>query len=268
VAVAEQFLIRYDPSNTNIYKPQRLTTDDKFTISFIPCVSHCDITRESGNLSILSNPSPRSVNHARLKLSRLGRQAQPTGELLRVATADRAHVLNSIWSQKLRVPLPLTLLINTPSLRNLLTPSRRFATILRVMAEVLTILGVAAAVAQLIHYMCFLVLHTLALSHKLRQALDRIQSWNDELSFMLSILDKICADPRESQTAIVRLAQPCRSELDAIRLLLPPFQFRPSPQKISRRGAALFLLRREDEIKARWASFQRKSAIMVLGSLM
>jgi hypothetical protein len=135
------------------------------------------------------------------------------------------------------------------------------------MAEIGTILGVAAAATQLLHYTYLLISGTSALSHQLRHAPDRIRSWNEKPTSMLSLLDDIYIGCRECHSAIIRLAQQFRSELVAIRSLLRLLRLRSSARKTSKREAAIFVLRRKGEIEARLASLEHTFNIMALSLL-
>jgi ribosomal 50S subunit-associated protein YjgA (DUF615 family) len=136
------------------------------------------------------------------------------------------------------------------------------------MAEILALLGGGAAATQLIHYSCLLVSSTSALSHRIRHASDRIQSWNNQSSSMLSVLEELREGNINLGTTTSRMAQQCRGDLIMVRSLLRPFRFRSRARRPSRRQEIFFVLRNEVEVERRLASSRQTFNTMALSSLM
>tara|TARA_R110002003_G_scaffold171_15_gene14012 strand:+ start:4176 stop:4613 length:438 start_codon:yes stop_codon:yes gene_type:complete len=132
------------------------------------------------------------------------------------------------------------------------------------MAEVLAILGGGAAATQLLHYGLALLSTTSALSRQIRHAPDRIQSWIDQSSTMLSMLRNLCRTISELDSVTTALVQQCNNDIAAVRLLLRPYRSRIQARRFSTAQQILFVLRREDEVERLMESFRRTFSTMTL----
>jgi hypothetical protein len=130
------------------------------------------------------------------------------------------------------------------------------------------IVAIVAAATQLTHHGTAIFSTISALSHAIRHAPNQIQTWLDQSSTTLSILDDICAGINHSEQNIRYLIEQCRDDILAVRSLLQPVSVRGAVRRRSFRfQEAVFVVRRESQIERRMESFRRSFNIMTLSLL-
>ncbi|KAF2818651.1 hypothetical protein CC86DRAFT_155066 [Ophiobolus disseminans] len=132
------------------------------------------------------------------------------------------------------------------------------------MAEAFAILGGSAAVTQLVHYGFVLLSTTSALSRQIRHAPDRIQSWIDQCSTLLHMLDNIRNNITRYNLSTSHFVEQCRGDVVSIRALLRPFRNRLTSRRPSRVQEVLFVVRRETEVESRLESFRQAFNMLAL----
>jgi hypothetical protein len=107
-----------------------------------------------------------------------------------------------------------------------------------------------------------------ALSRSIRHAPDQIQTWLDQSSTTLSILDDVRAGIVHSEQSILYLIDQCRNDILAVRSLLQPVSAQGAVRRRSFRfQEAVFVVRWESQIERRMESFRRTFNTMALSLL-
>ena len=131
------------------------------------------------------------------------------------------------------------------------------------MAEVLAVLGGAAAVAQLLHYTVILSTTASALSHSIRHASEKVQTWLRQSKVMVSIIDGIGPSVVNLDPVIIELLRQCREDTTRLQLLLSPFHTNGSSRERSSTRQRVFVAGHEAEIEKIVASFRSTFNTMV-----
>jgi hypothetical protein len=130
------------------------------------------------------------------------------------------------------------------------------------------IVAIGAAATQLVHYSVVLISSISALSRSIRHAPDQIQTWLDQSSTTLSILDDVRAGIVHSEQSILYLIDQCRNDILAVRSLLQPVSAQGAVRRRSFQfQEAVFVVRWESQIERRMESFRRTFNTMALSLL-
>jgi hypothetical protein len=117
------------------------------------------------------------------------------------------------------------------------------------MAEVLAVMGGAAALTQLLHYGLGSFGAASALSHDLRHSSDKIEAWTDQSALMISLLDNIEHSRHNYDQSTHQLLGRCRKDADRLHSLLCPVQVSTPQLKQSKTTERIFVMRKGEEVE-------------------
>jgi len=132
------------------------------------------------------------------------------------------------------------------------------------MAEVLAVVGGAAAGSQLLNYGFQALKATSALPRYIRHSPDMVQAWIDQASAMLQYLDDIQHRRGTLDISTSRLLELCRRDAITLQAMLVPFQNAPQVRERSRLRELWFVLRRDHQVERIIGEFIRKYSMMAL----
>jgi disulfide bond formation protein DsbB len=124
------------------------------------------------------------------------------------------------------------------------------------MAEVLAVLGGAAALTQLIHYGIASVSAASALSHSIRHTEDTIDSWVNQSLIMSKLPDDIQKLVSSFTPEIVQILNECRKDATRLRLLLETCRRNTPTEKRSRISQSFFIMKNEKEVERIMSSYR------------
>jgi hypothetical protein len=132
------------------------------------------------------------------------------------------------------------------------------------MAEVLAVVGGAAAGSQLLHYGFQALKAASALPRYLRHSPEMVQAWIYQASAMLQYLDDIQHRRGTLNISTSRLLELCRKDAVALQTMLVPFQSAPQVRERSRLRELWFVLRKDHEVERIIGEFIRKYSMATL----
>jgi hypothetical protein len=124
------------------------------------------------------------------------------------------------------------------------------------MAEVLVVLGGAAAATQLLHYGSDLLIAASALSHNIRHAPEKIEGWTSHSAVMVALLDDIQRIVNSLDPGISGLLEQCRKDTVKLQSLLHPFRANSPQRTPSKMSQRTFVMRKQAEIEQLVDSFR------------
>jgi hypothetical protein len=130
------------------------------------------------------------------------------------------------------------------------------------MAEVLAILGGAAAFTQLLHYGFASVATTSALLYSIRHAAEKIDIWTNHSSLMIRILDDIESALASHGSNAIQMLRRCRKDAAKLQSLLQQSRLSEPSKRRSRVTESLFVVLRKEEIEHAMSSFQNNFGIL------
>lgn len=130
------------------------------------------------------------------------------------------------------------------------------------MAEVLAVLGGAAALTQLIHYGFVSVSTVSALSHNIRHTADKIDTWIDQSLLMTNLIDDIDCSIRNHTPSTIQLLGQCRNDAARLHTLLATCRKYMPSQKRSRASGTVFVIRKEEEVERIMSSYRNNFNIL------
>jgi hypothetical protein len=130
------------------------------------------------------------------------------------------------------------------------------------MAEVLAVLGGAAAVTQLIHYGIASIGSASALSHNIRHTSDKIDTWVSQSLVMTNILDDIERMVISCTPNIVQLLEQCRKDATRLCSLLKAYQENTPSRKRSRTSEKVFVVMKKEEVERIMSSYRNNFSIL------
>lgn len=130
------------------------------------------------------------------------------------------------------------------------------------MAELLAILGGAAAFTQLLHYGCASISTTSAFFCSIRHAADEIDTWMHHSSLMIKILDDIENALANHGSNAIQMLDRCRMDVAKLQSLLRQFRRSEPSRRRSKISESLFVVLRKEEIEHTMSSFQNNFGIL------
>ena len=130
------------------------------------------------------------------------------------------------------------------------------------MAELLAILGGAAAFTQLLHYGCASIGTTSAFFCSIRHAADEIDTWMHHSSLMIKILDDIENALVNHGSNAIQMLDRCRMDVAKLQSLLRQFRRSEPSRRRSKISESLFVVLRKEEIEHIMSSFQNNFGIL------
>ncbi|CAN9474776.1 unnamed protein product [Alternaria alternata] len=130
------------------------------------------------------------------------------------------------------------------------------------MAEVLAVLGGAAALTQLIHYGFLSVSTISALSYNIRHTADKIDTWIDQSLLMTTLIDDIDYSIRNHTPNTVQLLAQCRKDAARLNTLLATCRKYMPSQKRSKAAGTVFVIRKEEEVERIMLSYRNNFNIL------
>jgi hypothetical protein len=130
------------------------------------------------------------------------------------------------------------------------------------MAEVLAVLGGAAALTQLIHYGFVSVSTISTLSRNVRHTADKIDTWIDQSLLMTNLIDDIDCSIRNHTPSTVQLLGQCRKDAARLHTLLATCRKYMPSQKRSKASGTVFVIRKEEEVERIMSSYRNNFNIL------